>query len=162
MYRIGTGWDIHELIPSSTNDLIIGGVRIKTKISVLAHSDGDALLHAIIDALLGAVAMGDIGQHFPDTDMNYRDISSLELLKKAKDIVLAKYPNMKIVNIDSTVILQTPKLSPYIDSIKETISNAVEIEKNAVSVKAKTAENLLGKLGLGQAIEAQVSMLIEI
>jgi len=162
MFRIGTGWDIHRLVSSPEGKLIIGGICIESKVSPIAHSDGDVLLHALTDALLGATALRDIGSHFPDTDSHYKNADSLSLLKETVNIILSEYHDLEIQNIDCTVILQTPKLAPYIDSIRQNIAEALNIDKKAVSVKAKTAEKILGELGLGLAVEAQVSVLISI
>jgi 2-C-methyl-D-erythritol 2,4-cyclodiphosphate synthase len=121
-----------------------------------AHSDGDVLLHAIIDAILGALSLGDIGTHFPPSDQKYKDISSIKLLKETLKL-LGDY---KIGNLDCTIILQEPKLSPHIQAIRESIANSCSIELNQISVKAKTAEKLLGEVGQGKAIIAQAVVLL--
>jgi 2-C-methyl-D-erythritol 2,4-cyclodiphosphate synthase len=155
MMRIGTGWDLHRLV--SGRDLILGGVRIPSDKGCLAHSDGDVLIHAIIDALLGALAKGDIGSHFPDTDPAYKDISSSTLLTKVIAEQLAPYT---IVNLDTTIILQQPKLRPYIDQIRANLSQLLNIPLSSISVKAKTAEQSLAELGTSDAIVAQAVVLI--
>lgn len=152
--RIGTGWDIHELVPN--RKLLLGGFEVPHHLGHKAHSDGDVLLHAIIDALLGALALGDIGTHFPPSDQKYKDISSITLLKETLKL-LGDY---KIGNLDCTLILQEPKLSPYIQAIRESIAKTCEVELNQISVKAKTAEKLLGEVGQGKAIIAQAIVLL--
>ena len=157
MNRIGTGWDIHKLVEG--RDLILGGVKISSDKGCLGHSDGDALIHAIIDALFGAAAMGDIGTFFPDSDSRYKDISSLVLLKKTAEIIAnAGY---RIANIDATVILQKPKLADYKGAMCVSIAEALNIDLSLVSVKAKTAETMLGELGTGDAVVAQAVVLLE-
>ena len=156
MIRIGSGWDLHRLVPSG-KPLIIGGVEIPSEKGPLAHSDGDVLIHALIDALLGALAKGDIGSHFPDTDPAYKDIDSMELLKR---VLKEELPPYTIINVDATIILQTPKLRQHIDAIRENISKALSLPIEAISIKAKTAEETLGELGEGDAIIAQVALLI--
>ncbi len=155
MMRIGTGWDLHRL--SEGRKLILGGVQIPSTKGEVAHSDGDVLVHAIIDAILGALAKGDIGSHFPDNDPAYKDADSIALLKQ---VITEDLPPYSIVNIDTTLILQKPKLREHIDSIREQLAKAMEIDVNCISVKAKTAEGILGELGTGDAITAQASVLI--
>lgn len=153
--RIGTGYDVHRL--TEGRRLIIGGVDIPYDKGLLGHSDADVLLHAIMDALLGAAALGDIGKHFPDSDEKYKGASSIELMKKVAEILSDN--NYVIENVDSTIIAQRPKLAPYIDSMRENIAQALGIEKNRVSVKATTEEGL-GFTGSGEGIAAQASALI--
>ena len=153
--RIGTGYDVHRLVPD--RELILGGVKIPYEKGLLGHSDADVLLHAIMDALLGAAALGDIGKHFPDTDPTYRGISSLELLKRVGAMLEEK--GFLIENIDSTVIAQAPRLRPYIDAMRENIAGALEMETEYVSVKATTEEGL-GFTGAGEGISAQAVCLL--
>ena len=152
--RIGTGWDIHPLVTGRR--LLLGGIEIPHPKGEEGHSDGDVLLHALIDALLGAVAAGDIGTHFPPTDMQWKDASSLDLLQRS----LVKLGDFEIENIDCTIILQRPKLQPFITEIRQSLASACAIEIDKVSVKAKTAEGLIGELGTGDAIIAQVVVLL--
>ena len=154
--RIGQGWDIHRL--EAGRRLILGGVEIDSPAGSVAHSDGDALAHAVIDAVLGAAAAGDIGTLFPDTDQKWKGADSMMLLSSA--VKKAAEHGLKPVNIDSTVILQTPKLSPLIDSMRKNIASAAGIDVGAVSVKAKTNEGL-ETLGAGKAVEAQAVVLLE-
>lgn len=135
--RIGLGYDIHQL--AKNRDLILGGIKIDNELGLLGHSDADVLSHAIIDALFGALALGDIGGHFPDTDKQYKGADSLSLLKKAYELVLNE--GYKIVNIDSNIIAQKPKLAPYIIPMREKIADTLNIELNQISIKAKTNEH---------------------
>ncbi len=153
--RVGTGWDIHRLVEQKP--LFIGGVHIQSNKGSLAHSDGDVLIHAIIDALLGAASLKDIGYHFPPNDEKYKNIKSTLLLKET--LLLLK--DYSIVNIDCTIILQQIILKPFIDDIIDSLSAITGIEKSRISVKAKTAEQLLGEVGSGDAIIAQAVVLIE-
>jgi len=155
--RIGTGWDIHALVEG--RPLILGGVRIESTKGCLGHSDGDALIHAVIDSILGSCCLGDIGTLFPDTDPKYKGISSAVLLSQVVDLVRSK--GFEIVNIDTTVILQTPKLSPYKDEIRRTMSELLGIGEDCFSVKAKTAEHMLGELGSGDAVVCQAVCLVD-
>ena len=148
--RIGMGYDVHRLVED--RDLIIGGVSIPYEKGLLGHSDADVLLHAIMDALLGAAALGDIGKHFPDTDPAYKGISSLVLLKKVGELLAAK--GFLIENIDSTIIAQAPKMRPHIDTMRENIAKALELDVEYVNVKATTEEGL-GFTGTGEGISAQ-------
>jgi 2-C-methyl-D-erythritol 2,4-cyclodiphosphate synthase len=157
MMRIGHGYDVHRLVED--RKLILGGVEIPHEKGLLGHSDADVLLHAISDALLGAAALGDIGKLFPDTDKKYEGADSLVLLKKvATRIYCAGY---RIVNIDSTVIAQAPKLSPHIQKMRANIARALDIDKDQVSVKATTEEGL-GFSGEGLGIAAHAVCLIEL
>ena len=153
--RIGQGYDVHRLVEGRT--LIIGGVDIPYEKGLLGHSDADVLLHAVMDALLGAAALGDIGQHFPDSDERYKGISSIALLKEVGKILQEN--GYMIENIDSTVIAQRPKLSPYRPQMAENIAAALGIEKEQVSVKATTEEGL-GFTGTGEGISAQAIALL--
>lgn len=148
--RVGMGYDVHRL--TEGRDLIVGGVKIPYEKGLLGHSDADVLLHAVMDALLGAAAMGDIGKHFPDTDPAYKGISSVELLKRVGGLLAEQ--GFLVENIDATVIAQAPKLRPYIDEMRENIAGALEMEVSCVNVKATTEEGL-GFTGSGQGISAQ-------
>ena len=148
--RIGQGYDVHRLVEG--RKLIIGGVDIPYEKGLLGHSDADVLLHAVMDALLGAAALGDIGQHFPDSDERYKGISSIALLKEVGKILQEN--GYMIENIDSTVIAQRPKLLPYRPQMAENIAAALGIEKEQVSVKATTEEGL-GFTGSGEGISSQ-------
>ena len=155
MPRIGEGWDIHALAPG--RKLMLGGVHIPFHLGLQGHSDADALLHAITDALLGASALGDIGKHFPDHDPKFKGIDSLVLLAEAAGRVRAA--GFEIGNIDSTVIAQAPRLADHILPMRQAIARALSLELDQVNVKAKTAEKM-GPVGLGQAIEARAVVLI--
>ena len=163
MYRIGEGYDVHKLVEG--RDLILGGVKIPFEKGLLGHSDADVLLHAIMDALLGAMALGDIGKHFPDTDEKYKGVSSVELLKEVKRIIKdnceKKGTAFEICNIDATIICQLPKLRPYIDNMRENIAASLEIDIDRVSVKATTEEGL-GFTGRGEGIAAKAISLVEV
>ena len=154
-YRTGFGYDAHRLVTG--RKLIIGGVEISSDVGAEAHSDGDVLLHALIDALFGALAIGDIGKHFPDNDPQFKNIDSKVLLKRAYDIVLEK--GYEIVNIDSTVCLQSPKLASYIDDMRKTTAMVLDIPIDRVSVKATTTEKM-GFVGAGEGISAYAVVLI--
>ncbi len=153
--RIGTGWDIHRLV--KMRDLVIGGISIESNKGPLAHSDGDVLIHAIIDALLGAACLGDIGTHFPPSDETYKDISSVLLLKETLHLI----KDYTIVNIDSTIILQDIPLKPHIQRMRESLAKIMNIDTSIISIKAKTAEKLIAEVGTGDAIIAQVSLLLQ-
>lgn len=148
--RIGMGYDVHRL--EEDRELVIGGVKIPYEKGLLGHSDADVLLHAIMDALLGAAALGDIGKHFPDTDPKYRGISSLELLRQVGGLLAEK--GFLVENIDSTIIAQAPKMRPYIDTMRQNIAAVLELDIGHVSVKATTEEGL-GFTGTGEGISAQ-------
>jgi 2-C-methyl-D-erythritol 2,4-cyclodiphosphate synthase len=153
--RIGQGYDVHALVPG--RPLVLGGVTVPYERGLLGHSDADALLHAITDALLGAAALGDIGRHFPDTDAHFAGADSRVLLREAaRRVAQAGY---RIVNVDSTVIAQQPKLGKHIPAMCENIAADLGLNGNAVNVKAKTNEKL-GYLGRGEAIEAQAVVLL--
>ena len=156
LIRVGQGWDVHALVPG--RPLIIGGVNIPYHLGLLGHSDADVLLHAIIDALLGALALGDIGQHFPDHDQKWKNADSKALLQHLKPMLaLGRW---KISNIDTTVVAQSPKLATYIPAMRQQIAHLLEIDVSQVNVKAKTAEKL-GPVGQNQSIEAQAVVLIQ-
>lgn len=153
--RVGQGYDVHQL--SENESLILGGVNIPHSKGTVAHSDGDVLIHAICDALLGAANLRDIGFHFPDNDANNKDIDSTLILKKVT--TLLKKEGYSIGNIDSTICLQTPKLKNYIESMKEKLSLVLGIEKNDISIKATTTEKL-GFVGRTEGISAHAIALI--
>ncbi len=148
--RIGMGYDVHRL--TENRKCIIGGVEIPFEKGLLGHSDADVLLHAVMDALLGAAALGDIGKHFPDTDPAYEGISSIKLLEKVG--VLLEEKAFLIENIDATIIAQAPKMRPHIDKMRENIAQALQISTEQVNVKATTEEGL-GFTGSGEGISAQ-------
>jgi 2-C-methyl-D-erythritol 2,4-cyclodiphosphate synthase len=154
--RIGTGYDVHKLIED--RNLILGGVRIPYEKGLLGHSDADVLIHAIMDALLGAAALGDIGRHFPDTDPAFKGISSIELLKRVRALLEDKL--YFIENIDATIIAQKPKLASFIPEMVSNIANALGIEENRVNIKATTEEGL-GFTGAGLGIAANAVCLLE-
>lgn len=153
--RVGEGWDTHALVPGRR--LVLGGVEIPYDRGLLGHSDADALLHAITDALLGAAALGDIGRHFPDTDERFRGADSVVLLAEAARRV--REAGWAIANVDSTIVAQAPKLAPHIPAMCERIAQALQLAPGQVNVKAKTAEKL-GPVGLGQSIEARAVVLL--
>ena len=154
--RIGHGYDVHRF--ADGRELILGGVEIPYHKGLLGHSDADVLVHAVMDALLGAAALGDIGRHFPDTDPKYKDADSIKLLW---DVVgMLKEQGYKVINIDSTVCAQEPKLKPYIDEMRENIAVACGVKKSAVSVKATTEEGL-GFTGKLEGISATAVCLLE-
>jgi 2-C-methyl-D-erythritol 2,4-cyclodiphosphate synthase len=153
--RIGEGWDIHALVEG--RPLILGGVEVPHTHGLLGHSDADALCHAITDALFGAVALGDIGHHFPDTDERYKGADSLALLAEAARRVRAA--GWHIGNVDSTIIAQAPKMAPHILAMRQRLSTAMGVALEQVSVKAKTAEKM-GPVGEGQAIEARAVVML--
>ena len=153
--RVGEGWDVHRLVAG--RPLVLGGVTIPHSHGLLGHSDADALLHAITDAVLGAAGLGDIGRHFPDTDPAFAGADSMQLLQEAaRRVADAGY---LIGNIDSTIVAQTPKMAPHIPAMCERIAAALGLAPEAVNVKAKTAERL-GPVGEGQAIEARAVCLL--
>ncbi|HZP88805.1 MAG TPA: 2-C-methyl-D-erythritol 2,4-cyclodiphosphate synthase [Burkholderiales bacterium] len=156
MIKIGQGFDVHALVPG--RNLIIGGVHIPHPYGLLGHSDGDVLLHAICDALLGAAGLGDIGQHFPDSDDCYRGADSLELLRDIGARVLAL--DWDIANIDTTIIAQAPKMAPHVAGMVSNIAQALKLTPSQVNVKAKTTEHL-GFVGRTEGIAAQAVALIQ-
>ena len=154
--RIGSGYDVHKLVEG--RKLILGGVQIDFDKGLLGHSDADVLTHAIMDALLGAAGIGDIGKYFPDNNDNYKDISSMKLLYQV--LYLLKKQNYSIINIDATIIAQKPKLSVYMDDMKKNIADVLEINESQVNIKATTEEGL-GFTGAGLGIAANAVCLIE-
>ncbi|MEN9770212.1 MAG: hypothetical protein RLZZ180_1842 [Pseudomonadota bacterium] len=154
-FRIGQGWDIHALVEG--RPLILGGVHIPSDKGLLGHSDADALLHAITDALLGGAGLGDIGQHFPDTDDRFKGADSVQLLCQAAQRVRER--GWQIGNIDATVIAQAPRLAPHIPAMCERIAAALALAPEQVNVKAKTAEKM-GPVGEGKAMQAQAVVLL--
>ena len=155
-FRIGQGYDCHALVEG--RKMIIGGVDIKHAKGLKGHSDADVLLHAIMDALLGAAALGDIGTHFPDTDERYRGISSVRLLAYVDQLL--EENGYSVGNIDATIIAQRPKMAPYIPKIRENIANTLGLELNQVNIKATTEEGL-GFTGSGDGISAQAVCILE-
>ncbi len=154
--RIGTGYDVHRL--AKDRALVLGGVVIPYEKGLLGHSDADVLLHAVMDALLGAAALGDIGKHFPDSEERYRGISSLALLKEVKSLLDAEL--YIVENIDATIVAEHPKLAPYLQEMRENIANTLGIDISQVSVKATTEEGL-GFTGNGEGIAVQAVCLLE-
>ena len=154
--RIGMGYDVHRL--TEDRKLIMGGVDIPYEKGLLGHSDADVLVHAIMDALLGASALGDIGKHFPDTDPAYKGISSIKLLKHVGELL--KSNGFVVGNIDSTIIAQRPKMAPHIPQMRENIAKALKVPVSRVNVKATTEEGL-GFTGAGEGISAQAICLLE-
>ena len=148
--RVGMGYDVHRL--TENRDLIIGGVKIPYEKGLLGHSDADVLLHAIMDALLGAAAMGDIGKHFPDTDPEYEGASSMKLLEHVGKLL--EEENYQIINIDATIIAQRPKMAPHIPQMVENVARVLKLEKNQLNIKATTEEGL-GFTGTGEGISSQ-------
>lgn len=153
--RIGYGYDVH---PFSTNrKLILGGVQIPHEKGLLGHSDADVLLHAINDALLGSLALGDIGTHFPDTDMKWKDVDSAKLLKASLDMVLER--GFRVGNLDATVVAEAPRLKPYIPQIQQNIARILDIDATRVSIKATTSEKM-GFVGRKEGIAAMATLLV--
>lgn len=154
--RIGTGYDVHRL--TADRKLILGGVDIPYEKGLLGHSDADVLLHAIMDALLGAAGLGDIGRHFPDSDSQYAGISSLKLLERVNELLQQEH--YILGNVDATIIAQRPKLAPYIDQMKKNIADTLKVEESQINVKATTEEGL-GFTGAGEGIAAQAVALLQ-
>jgi 2-C-methyl-D-erythritol 2,4-cyclodiphosphate synthase len=154
-FRIGEGWDTHALVPG--RKLILGGVEVPHTLGLLGHSDADVLLHAIIDALLGAAGMGDIGSHFPDTDARYKGADSIVLLRETGRMLAER--GLRIGNIDSTIIAQSPKLASHIPAMRLRIAQALGMPQDRMNVKAKTAEKL-GPVGQGLSLEARAVALL--
>ncbi len=155
-YRIGSGWDSHRLLEGKR--LILGGVTIPSAIGLDGHSDADVLAHAITDAILGAVALGDIGMHFPDTDPRWKNADSLQFLSQAEK--MACDAGYRVVNVDSTVILQKVKLAGYRDAIRQKLADTLKLNLDHVSVKFKTAEGV-GPVGEGKSAESQAVVLLQ-
>ena len=156
MIRIGNGYDVHVLIEG--RKLVLGGIEIPHTKGVLGHSDGDVLVHAVMDAMFGALALGDIGQHFPDTDMKYENIDSTIRLKRVKELVAER--GYKIINLDSIIVLQKPKVKPYIEAMRKRIAEVLEIDVEQVSVKATTEEKL-GFTGDESGVKSYCVVLLE-
>ncbi len=156
MYRIGQGFDLHQF--AEDRDLILGGVKIEHNKGLLGHSDADALCHAIIDALLGALALGDIGQHFPDTDPKYYGADSTQLL--AETLYLVVREGYKINNIDATIKTQYPRLGPFIKDIQKNLASILNLQVNQVSIKAKSME-WMGPIGEGKCLAVDAVVLLE-
>lgn len=154
--RIGFGWDLHQLVEGRT--LVLGGIKLDAAFGESGHSDGDVLIHAIIDALFGATGMGDIGTHFPPSDPQWKDIESTTLLGKALEMVHAA--GYSLVNLDSTIVLQRPKLTPHISAIRANLADLLLTSADNISVKAKTKEHV-DATGEGRAIEAYAVILLE-
>jgi 2-C-methyl-D-erythritol 2,4-cyclodiphosphate synthase len=154
--RVGTGYDVHKLVPD--RKLIIGGVEIEHTLGLLGHSDADVLLHAIMDAILGAAGLGDIGKHFPDTDERFKGISSLRLLQYTRDLITEK--GYIVSNIDATIIAQRPKLRPYIEEMEKNVARTLRISEDQVNIKATTEEHL-GFTGREEGISSQAVCLLE-
>ena len=154
--RVGLGYDVHRLVPDRA--LILGGVEIPYEKGLLGHSDADVLLHAIMDAMLGAAAMGDIGKHFPDTDPEYEGASSLELLKRVGELLEEEL--YVVENIDATIIAQKPKMAPHIPAMRENIAKALGLEPDQINIKATTEEGL-GFTGSGEGISSQAICSLE-
>lgn len=155
-YRIGHGYDVHKLVAG--RKLILGGVEIPHETGLLGHSDADVVLHALMDALLGAAALGDIGKHFPDTDDAYKGISSLELLGRVK--ALLEKDGYSLANADMTVIAQAPKLAPYMSGMRSNIAKTLDVPEGCINVKATTEEHL-GFTGRGEGIAAHAVVLLK-
>ena len=153
--RIGMGYDVHRL--TEGRDLILGGVKIPYEKGLLGHSDADVLLHAIMDAMLGAAALGDIGKHFPDTDPAYKGISSIRLLEHVGELL--KKEGYAVGNIDATIIAQKPKMAPHIPAMRENVARALGIEESQINIKATTEEGL-GFTGTGEGISSQAVCLL--
>jgi 2-C-methyl-D-erythritol 2,4-cyclodiphosphate synthase len=154
--RVGIGNDVHRLVTG--RDLVLGGIKIPYEKGLLGHSDADVLIHAICDALLGAAGLGDIGQHFPDTDSEFKDIFSIKLLERTHKKLIAQ--GFTIVNIDTTVFAEKPKLSPYKDAMRDMIAHTLNLYPGCVNIKATTTEGL-GMIGEGEGIGAMCVALIE-
>ena len=155
-FRMGEGWDVHALVPG--RKLILGGVEIPHTTGLLGHSDADVFLHAITDAVLGAAGLGDIGRHFPDTDAQFKGADSSVLLQEAMRRVRER--GWELVNLDSTIVAQAPKLAPHMQAIHASVAKALGVQADQVNVKAKTAEKL-GPVGMGQSMEARAVALLK-
>ena len=155
-FRVGHGYDVHRL--TEDRKLILGGVEVPYSLGLLGHSDADVLVHAIMDALLGACGLGDIGRHFPDSSEEFRGISSLVLLSRVKSIIESE--GCSVVNVDATLVLQRPKVAPYIDEMKSNIATTLGIQSDRINVKATTEEHL-GFTGRGEGISAHAVAMIK-
>lgn len=156
MFRIGNGYDVHKLVEG--RKLILAGIEIPHHLGLLGHSDADVLVHAIMDGLLGALALGDIGKHFPDTDEKYKGISSMELLKEVSKLI--KNKGYEVVNIDSIVAAERPKLKPYIEQMRKNVAEILEIAVDDISIKATTEEKL-GFTGREEGIKSYAVVLLK-
>jgi 2-C-methyl-D-erythritol 2,4-cyclodiphosphate synthase len=156
MMRVGIGYDVHRLVEG--RKLILGGITIPYEKGLLGHSDADVLIHAICDALLGAAGAGDIGRHFPDTEAEFKGISSIELLESTHEMIQAK--NFSVINLDATLVAQAPKLQPYLESMTRNLARVLGIARQKVNVKATTTEGL-GFIGKGEGIAAMCVALID-
>lgn len=156
MIRVGLGYDLHRLVEG--RPLILGGISVPFEKGLDGHSDADALAHAITDALLGAAALGNIGQHFPDTDPRFKDANSIDLLRRTAELL--RIHNYRIINIDANIVAQRPKLNPHLAAMRAAIAECLELPVDRVSVKAKTNESV-GPEGRGEAISTQAIALIE-
>jgi 2-C-methyl-D-erythritol 2,4-cyclodiphosphate synthase len=154
--RVGTGFDIHQF--EVGRRLVLGGVELPWDMGLRGHSDADVVTHALMDALLGAAALGDLGSHFPDTDPAFRDADSLELLTRVAELVRTQ--RLRLANVDVTIVAQVPRLQPYISAMRERLAQALGLSVGQVSVKATTADHL-GPVGRGEAIAAQAVALLE-
>lgn len=154
--RVGVGYDVHRLVDG--RKLVLGGIDIPFEKGLMGHSDADALIHAICDALLGAAGLGDIGVHFPDTDPSYKNISSMKILHKTVQLVLNN--GFSIVNIDTVIFAETPKMSPYRQAMQTNIATVIELDPDRINIKATTTEGL-GMIGQGEGIGAMCVALIE-
>ena len=157
MLRIGQGYDVHRL--KEGRRLVLGGVEIPFELGLDGHSDSDVLTHAIMDALLGALALGDIGQHFPDTDPQFKGADSVELLRHV--VQLLKDRSTRVVNVDTTVVAEAPKLAPHIGNMREVLADALAVQPSDVSIKATTAEKM-GAFGRREGIAAQAVVLVSV
>ena len=153
--RIGIGYDVHRLV--AQRDLVLAGVNVAHDKGLMGHSDADVLVHAVCDALLGSVGLGDIGQHFPDTDPQYKNISSLKLLAQTNEMVRQK--GFTICNIDTTIFAEAPKIGPYRDTMQKNLAHAVEVDPGCINIKATTTEGL-GIIGQGEGIGAMSVVLV--
>ena len=156
MARVGLGYDVHRLVED--RKLILGGIEVPYEKGLLGHSDADVLLHAISDALLGAAGLGDIGEHFPDTDPRYKGACSMDLLATVYDLVQGE--GLRLVNLDTTIFAQKPKLSPYKTQMAEKIATCLKVDPKSISIKATTTEGL-GAIGRGEGIAAMCVALLE-
>lgn len=154
--RAGIGYDVHKLVRG--RDLILGGVKVDYEYGLLGHSDADVLVHAIMDALLGAAALGDIGRHFPDTDERYKGISSIKLLRHVADLLKEK--QYSVGNIDAVIIAQKPKMAPYIETMHSNVAEALGVDADRINIKATTEEGL-GFTGTGEGISSQAICVLE-
>ena len=156
-FRIGHGYDVHKLVEGRR--LVLGGVDIPCTVGLLGHSDADVLVHAIMDAIIGALGLGDIGKHFPDTDERWRGVSSMYLLSIVHDLMIEK--GARVVNADATVILQRPKIASYIDAMRKNVAFALGVDESVINIKATTEEHL-GFTGSGEGAAAHAVVLLEV